>query len=43
MLNLYLMPLKSFRESSDGSNVYDDQILKAKAEYQQILLEQFKI
>ncbi|XP_043783877.1 ankyrin repeat domain-containing protein 26-like [Cervus elaphus] len=33
----------SFRGFSDGSNVYDDQFLKAKAEYQQILFEKHKI
>ncbi|XP_065773144.1 ankyrin repeat domain-containing protein 26-like isoform X2 [Muntiacus reevesi] len=33
----------SSRRSSDGSNVYDDQLLKAKAEYQQILFEKYKI
>ncbi|XP_070310295.1 ankyrin repeat domain-containing protein 26-like [Odocoileus virginianus] len=31
------------RRPSDGSNVYDDQLLKAKAEYQQILFEKYKI
>lgn len=29
--------------SADGSNVYDDQILKTKAQYTQILKEKFMI
>ncbi|CAI9171954.1 unnamed protein product [Rangifer tarandus platyrhynchus] len=31
------------RGSADGSNVYDDQILKTKAQYKQILKEKYMI